>query len=105
MIGRAREAKSRTFHGVDVDVVVAGDEAMVTKMRFAAGNDVPFHSHPNTQSGYVVSGRIRLRTDEVDEELGPGDAYSIPAGVEHAIRVIEPGHVVDVFTPPRADLL
>jgi len=105
MIGRAQEAKPRNFHGVDIDVLVSGSEGMVTKMRFKEGDNVPFHTHPNIQSGYVVSGRMRLKTRDLDETLGPGDSYSVPSGVEHSIEVLETGEVIDVFVPPREDFL
>lgn len=105
MIGRAGSARHRSFHGVDIDVLASGREGMVTKMRFKAGDHVPFHTHPNVQSGYVLSGRMRLRTREVDEILGPGDSYSVPADVEHSIEVVDAGEVIDVFVPPREDLL
>jgi quercetin dioxygenase-like cupin family protein len=105
MIGRAQDAKPSNFHGVDIDVLVSGSEGMVTKMRFKEGDKVPFHTHPNIQSGYVMSGRMRLRTRDLDETLGPGDSYSVPGGVEHSIEVLEPGEVIDVFVPPREDFL
>ena len=105
MIGRSKDAKPRNFHGVDIDVLVTGTEGMVTKMRFKEGDNVPFHSHPNVQSGYVISGSMRLRTRALDETLGPGDSYSVAGDVEHSIEVLEPGEVIDVFVPPREDLL
>ena len=105
MVGRLQDARSRSFHGVEIDVLVSGSEGMVTKMRFKGGDKVPFHSHPNIQSGYVMSGRMRLRTRDMDETLGPGDSYSVPAGVDHSIEVLEPGEVIDVFVPPREDFL
>lgn len=104
-VGHPENAKSRSFHGVNIDVLVAGPEAMVTKMHFKNGDQVPFHNHPNTQSGYVLSGRIRLRMQDIDETLSAGDSYSIPADVEHSIEVLEAGEAIDVFTPPREDLL
>jgi quercetin dioxygenase-like cupin family protein len=51
IIGRSQDARARTFHGVDIDVLVAGSEAMVSKMRYKEGDKVPVHSHPNSQSG------------------------------------------------------
>lgn len=105
MIGRAKDAKPRNFHGVDIDVLATGTEGMVTKMRFKEGDNVPFHTHRNIQSGYVISGRMRLRTRDLDETLGPGDSYSIPADLEHSIEVLEEGEVIDVFVPPREDFL
>ena len=105
LIGRSHEARSRNFHGVDIDVLVAGSEAMVTKMKFKKGDQTPSHSHPNIQSGYVLSGRIRLRTHDTDETLVAGDSYSIPAGVEHGLEMLEAGEAIDVFVPARDDFL
>lgn len=78
---------------------------MVTKMRYQQGNQVPLHSHPNEQSGYVISGTYRLRFGEHDTVLQPGDSYAIPANVEHTLAVLAPGEVIDVFTPPRQEYL
>lgn len=101
MIGHSDQAQPRTYSGVEFDLLVVGEESMVTKMKYRAGNRVPFHSHPNSQSGYVLSGGYRLLIKDRDETLKAGDSYSIPAGVEHSIEVIEPGEVIDVFVPPR----
>jgi quercetin dioxygenase-like cupin family protein len=110
MVTRSADAKERSFKGVSFDLLATEERAMVTKMRYAVGNNVPFHQHPHTQAGYVISGRYRFRTQghpkgDFDGELGPGDSYVVPGGIDHAIIVIEPGEVVDVFTPPREDYL
>jgi len=115
MITRQGDAKECSFEGVSFDLLATDERAMVTRMRFAESDDVPFHDHPQAQAGYVVSGRYRFRTrggdgagvpgGDVDAELGPGDSYVVPGGVEHAITVIEPGEVIDVFTPPRDEFL
>jgi len=76
---------------------------MITKMKYELGNKIPFHSHPNEQAGYVISGKIRLQFAEYDEILTTGDSYAIPKNQEHSIEVIEAGEVIDVFTPPRED--
>jgi quercetin dioxygenase-like cupin family protein len=105
MIVKANQGQPREFKGVAFDLLAVGHQSMVTKMRYASGNRVPEHSHPNEQSGYVISGRYRLRFATFDEVLKPGDSYSIPANVIHSLEILEPGEVVDVFTPPRADYL
>jgi quercetin dioxygenase-like cupin family protein len=105
MIIKAQDGQAREFQGVAFTLLAVGQQSMVTKMHYRTENHVPFHSHPNEQSGYVVSGSYRLRLDGQDELLGPGDSYSIPADVEHSIEVLEAGEVVDVFTPPRQDYL
>jgi quercetin dioxygenase-like cupin family protein len=105
VIGRSHEAQARTFSGVDFDVLVTSGESMVTKMKYKEGDQVPFHSHPNIQSGYVLSGRIRLKTHDIDETLVAGDSYSIPGGVEHSIEMLVSGEAIDVYVPPREDFL
>jgi quercetin dioxygenase-like cupin family protein len=66
---------------------------------------VPLHSHPNEQSGYVISGKYRIKVQNLIETLTPGDSYSIPENIDHAWEVIEEGEVIDVFTPIRQDYL
>ena len=105
MIVAAHEAKKKRFLGVDLLVLSHGMESMVTKMVYKATDFVPFHKHPNEQSGYVISGQYRIRFGGLDRQIGPGDSYTIPGDVEHQIQIIEPGEVLDFFTPPRKDYL
>jgi quercetin dioxygenase-like cupin family protein len=74
-------------------------------MNFKSGDFVPEHKHPNEQSGYVLSGIYMLRSEDMDEILMKGDSYSIPANVDHSLEILEPGEVIDIFTPPRLDYL
>lgn len=105
MIVKANNAKQKEFLGVSFDVLAVGDKSMVTKMNFKKGDSVPFHKHPNEQSGYVISGKYRFKFGNYNDMLGQGDTYSIPAGVKHSIEVIETGTVIDFFVPPRKDYL
>lgn len=105
MITKKNEARKRTFKGVSFDVLAIGNKSMVTKMNYKIGDNVPMHSHPNEQSGYVVSGKYRIKCNETDEVLVSGDSYSIPENVPHSWEVIEAGEVIDVFTPIREEYL
>lgn len=105
MIVKSKDAKNRQFKGVDFEVLAVGQKSMVTKMNYKRGDRVPEHAHPNEQSGYVVSGKYRIRFLDEDELLTAGDSYSIPENIPHLWEVIEPGEVIDVFTPLRADYL
>lgn len=105
MITKSEDAKNRQFKGVDFDVLAVGQKSMVTRMNFLVGNSVPMHSHPNEQSGYVISGKHRIKYLNIDEVLHAGDSYSIPENIEHSWEVIENGEVIDVFTPPRFDYM
>ena len=95
----------KQFSGVDFVVLSTGKDSMVTKMLYKPTDHVPFHKHPNEQSGYVLSGKYKLKFGEEEFLLSEGDTYSIPANIEHTIEIIEAGQVVDVFTPIREDYL
>lgn len=95
----------KTNYGVNFLVLAYGTQSMVTKMLYKHGDAVPRHAHPNEQSGYVLSGKYRIRFSDYNREIGPGDSYSIPANIEHSFDIIVAGEVVDVFVPPRQDFL
>ena len=105
MIVKSEEAKRNSFYGVGFVVLSHGQKSMVTKMLYKSEDNVPYHKHPNEQSGYVLSGKYRMRFGEHDQVIGPGDSYTIPGDVEHSIEIIEAGEVLDFFTPPREDYL
>jgi len=100
---KPREAKQRNSFGVAFHLLAIGPQSMVTKMHYLKENVIPFHSHPNEQTGYILSGRIRVLTRDSRHELDPGDTYAIPANIEHSIEIIEDAEEVQVFTPPRED--
>ena len=103
MIVKAGEGNKNRFLGVELVVLARGADSMITKMLYKVGDRVPFHKHPNEQSGYVLSGKYRLRFGGVDQEITAGDSYSIPKDVEHSIEIMEAGEVLDCFSPPRKD--
>jgi quercetin dioxygenase-like cupin family protein len=104
-IVKKENAISKQFLGVDFVVLSIGKDSMVTKMLYKSTDFVPFHQHPNEQSGYVISGKYKLKFGGEEFLLSEGDTYSIPANMEHSIEIIEAGQVVDVFTPIRQDYL
>lgn len=102
---KKEQAVARQFLGVDFVVLSIGNDTMVTKMLYKSADFVPFHKHPNEQSGYVVSGKYKLKFNDEEHLLEQGDSYSIPANIEHSLEIIVPGEVVDVFSPIRQDYL
>lgn len=102
---KKENAVSRQFLGVDFVVLSIGKDTMVTKMLYKSTDNVPVHQHPNEQSGYVISGKYKLKFDGQEFLLSEGDTYSIPANIEHSIEILQAGEVVDVFSPIRQDYL
>lgn len=105
MIVRSENAKKREFKGVSFDVLAVGEKTMITRMNFRKKDNVSFHKHPNEQNGYVVSGKYKIKFKDGEEIISSGDSYSIRENALHAIEVIEPGVIIDVFTPVRQDYL
>ncbi len=87
-------------------VLADSPELMVVAFRFAAkGAEGALHSHPHVQSTYCVEGRFRFSVDGRAVEVGPGDASIVPSGQVHGCVCLEPGVLIDSFTPRRDDFL
>jgi quercetin dioxygenase-like cupin family protein len=93
------------LEGVSMKTLVHGSATLLTEFRLQAGSRLPVHGHPHEQSGYLVSGRIRLRLGDRALELAPGAAWCVPAGVEHGADILEDSVAVEVFSPCREDYL
>ena len=58
-----------------------------------------WHSHPDTDDLFlVVKGQLTIKLRDRDVELGPGDLYVVPAGVEHC-PVSEDGAEILLIEP------
>ena len=57
-----------------------GNKLQVAKTR----GEFVWHAHPDTDDFFlVVAGQLTIRLRDREIELGPGDLYVVPAGVEH----------------------
>jgi quercetin dioxygenase-like cupin family protein len=67
---------------------------------------VETHKHDVEQIGVVVKGSLAMIIAGEQRILTAGDTYRIPPGAAHGARVFEERtQVIDVYTPPRTDLL
>lgn len=79
---------------------------MVVAFRFdKLGAVGALHNHPHVQSTYVESGRFRFIMGDAEREVGPGDSFVVPSDLPHGCVCLEPGTLVDCFTPRRDDFL
>ena len=93
------------LEGIERKTLVHGDKTLMTEFRLRKGSILPRHSHPHEQTGYLVSGRIRLCIGAEEAELQAGDSWCIPGGVEHGADVLEDSVAIEVFSPVREDYL
>lgn len=108
----------RSGHVRDMDVPwteVPGDtrrkylvyepQMLLMRNAFESGFEGKLHSHPHVQASYIVSGRFEITIDGHTEAMGPGDAFLISSGLDHAAKCIAAGEIIEVFTPIRDEFV
>ncbi len=106
IVAAGHNARSESpLPGVARSTLVAGDRMLLVRFDLAPGSGVPLHDHPYEQAGVVSSGTITLVSPQGEWDVGPGDAWVIPAGELHAARSVGGAVIYEMFSPPRADYL
>jgi mannose-6-phosphate isomerase-like protein (cupin superfamily) len=60
-----------------------------------ARGEFVWHSHPDTDDFFLVlAGRLTIQLRDRDVELGPGELFVVPRGVEHCPRADDEAHVL-----------
>jgi len=93
------------FDGVTRRTLNHGERTSLHEIRIARGAVVPSHTHRHEQIGYLVSGRARFVVDGQSKDLGPGDSWIVPGGLEHEVTALEDVVAIDVFSPVRQEYL
>ncbi|WP_099823271.1 cupin domain-containing protein [Oceaniglobus indicus] len=91
--------------GVVRRVLSDSPELMVVSFTFDGDAIGKLHDHPHVQATYVQSGRFAFTIGADEIEVGAGDSFVIPSGARHGCRCLEPGVLIDTFTPRRDDFL
>lgn len=93
------------LEGIERKTLVYGAKTLMTEFHLRKGAILPRHSHPHEQTGYLVTGRIRLSIGTDQYDATAGDSWCIPGGVEHGADILEDAVAVEVFSPVRDDYL
>jgi quercetin dioxygenase-like cupin family protein len=91
--------------GVRRRILQAHGRLMLMEVQFAAGAAGYLHNHAHEQISYCVAGRFEYSLDGKDHLLSAGDSIYVPSNARHGAKALEPGTLIDVFTPVREDLL
>ena len=88
-------------------VVYTGAHMQIVEYRFPPEKEFSAHSHElNEQMGVLLKGRMGFEVAGVERILRPGDFYHARIGQTHrAWTFDQPSVLLDVFAPPRGDLL
>ena len=102
---RSNNGYKQALDGIKLKTLVYGDKTLFAEFHLEKGSQLPRHAHPHEQTGYLISGRIRLSIGEDTFEVEPGDSWCIPGHVEHRAEIIEDSVAIEVFSPVREDYL
>ena len=91
--------------GIERKTVVHGECTLMTVFRMQKGSTLPMHSHPYEQTGYLVSGRVRLTIAGESFEAGPGASWCVPGNASHSAEIAEDSVALEIFSPVRPDYL
>jgi len=91
--------------GIERKTLVHGEHTLMTEFRMRKGSTLPAHAHPQEQTGYLVTGRIRLTIGRTSADMRPGDSWTIPGGTKHRAAMLADSVAIEVFSPVREDYL
>ena len=93
------------FDGVELKTLVYGENSSLIRFHLQKGKELPIHSHHHEQTGFIVSGKIKLFIEEEGFIAEPGDTWSIKGDIEHRAEIIEDSVIIEVFSPLREEYL
>ncbi|PWV48250.1 cupin domain-containing protein [Chitinophaga sp. S165] len=91
--------------GIRRKIMAYNEQLMLVKVEFQQGAVGALHEHYHSQISHVESGVFEITIDGVKKTLKAGDAYYIPPHVVHGALCLEPGVLIDVFSPHREDFI
>lgn len=91
--------------GINLKTLVFGEKTLFSEFRMQAGSTLPSHSHMYEQTGYLVSGKIRLTIGDEVFTVEPGDSWCIQSNVSHSAEILADSVAIEVFSPVREDYL
>ena len=78
---------------------------MMVRVKFEKGAIGSEHSHPHTQTSYVISGKFEITIDGDKQVLKAGDGFFVEPNLVHGAICLEEGELIDTFSPWREDFL
>jgi quercetin dioxygenase-like cupin family protein len=89
--------------GIQRKTLLDGGRTQLVEFKLATGAVIPVHQHAQEQTGYLLSGHMIMTIAGQVHEMGAGDSWTIPGGVEHGVHVLEDSVAIEVFSPVRQD--
>ena len=101
------EAQAFWMLGGLYEVLLSSDETngatTVMQMTIPAGMGPPPHTHPGSETVYVISGSAHYNIGGEIFEAGPGSLFHIPAGTVENFKPTSTVRVLITYTPGGID--
>ncbi|WP_178244168.1 cupin domain-containing protein [Phocaeicola faecicola] len=91
--------------GVVRKILGYNGQVMMVKIKFDKDAVGATHRHYHTQVTYVVSGKFEFTINGEKKVVSGGDALYMEPDVEHGCKCLEPGMLIDCFSPMRESFL
>ncbi len=91
--------------GVSRQILGFDQKIMTVKVKFEKGSVGCVHKHPHVQTTYVASGVFEFQIGEESKIVKTGDGLYMEPNLQHGVKCIEAGVLIDTFSPAREDFL
>ncbi|MBN1247212.1 MAG: cupin domain-containing protein [Anaerolineae bacterium] len=91
--------------GIQMQARVHGDRTLLVQFHLDGGSQIPLHTHPHEQTGYLLSGHVVFLTDLGEVDAAAGDSWCFLGNERHGVRVLEDSVIIEVFSPVRLEYL
>ncbi len=91
--------------GIERQIMGYDGQLMLVKVKFEKGAVGTAHEHYHSQTTFIVSGVFEFHTEGETKVLRAGDGIYIAPDALHGCTCLEPGVLIDTFSPMRADFL
>jgi quercetin dioxygenase-like cupin family protein len=102
----AEELKwERAAPGVQRQMMGYDENLMLVKVKFEKDAVGSAHEHFHTQGCFIASGVFEVTIGDQKKVLGAGDGFFVPSNTVHGVICLEPGVLIDSFSPYRQDFI
>ena len=91
--------------GVKRKILAYSNSIMHVEVHFEEGAVGAMHSHPHSQTTYVISGEFEFTIGDETRIVKSGDTMYDEPNVMHGCRCIKAGVLLDTFSPMREDFV
>lgn len=97
------DAASATAGEMGQTYLARGTHLAMRRWDQPAGESDKPHTRSYETVGYLIKGRLELTIQGEKTTFVPGDSWIVPAGAEHAYRILEPIEAIEATSPPAQD--